>query len=205
VHWTRSLVSARATLLVPLLLLAGIAPAEAHTGTGSIAGFLAGFAHPVSGLDHLLAMAAVGIWGAFLGRPLIWALPIAFPLMMVVGGVAGIVGLPLPMIELGVGLSVVALGLAIAWAWRAAIPAAILIVAVFAVFHGYAHGAELPQAADPAAYSAGFVICTGLIHLAGIAFGLLGKLAHGTRILRGAGAAIAAAGVWIIAGMPFVG
>jgi urease accessory protein len=195
----------QAALLAPILLLAGVAPVHAHTGTGSLQGFLAGIQHPASGIDHLLAMASVGIWGTFLGRPLIWALPIAFPLMMVVGGIFGILGLPLPLVEVGVGLSVVALGLAIAAAWRAAIPIALAVVAFFAMFHGYAHGAELPQAADPAAYAAGFVICTGLIHLAGIAFGLLGKLARGALVLRGTGAIIAAAGVWILAGTPFLG
>jgi urease accessory protein len=144
----------------------------------------------------------VGIWGAFLGRPLVWMLPVAFPLVMVVGGVLGIAGVPLPHVEMGIAASVIVLGLAIAAAWRAPVWIAVGIVAVFAIFHGHAHGTELPTAAAPEAYAAGFVISTGLIHLAGIAVGLIGKLPHGATALRAAGAAIGATGVWILAGMP---
>jgi urease accessory protein len=156
--------------------------------------------HPLSGLDHLLAMASVGIWGAFLGRPLIWALPIAFPLVMVVGGVLGIIGVPFPFVEIGVSGSVIALGLAIAAAWRAPAAVAVAIIAVFALFHGHAHGTELPTAAAPEAYATGFVLATGLIHVTGIAIGLLLGLRGGALLLRGAGGAIALAGVWIMAG-----
>jgi urease accessory protein len=177
-------------------------PAFAHSGAGVAGGFAAGFMHPLSGLDHMLAMAAVGIWGAFLGRPLVWMLPVAFPLVMVVGGVLGIAGVPLPHVEMGIAASVIVLGLAIAAAWRAPVWIAVGIVAVFAIFHGHAHGTELPTAAAPEAYAAGFVISTGLIHLAGIAVGLIGKLPHGAVALRAAGAAIGATGVWILAGMP---
>lgn len=190
----------RALLLFALGMIA--LPASAHTGEGFAGGFAAGFMHPLSGLDHLLAMAAVGIWGAFLGRPLIWMLPVAFPLVMVVGGVLGIAGIPLPHVEMGIAASVIVLGLAIAAAWRAPVWLAVAIVAVFAIFHGHAHGTELPTAAAPEAYAAGFVISTGLIHLAGIAIGLLGKLPHGSRILRTTGGAIMVTGVWILAGMP---
>lgn len=190
----------RIGLLLALCVIA--VPAGAHSGAGIAGGFAAGFMHPLSGLDHLLAMAAVGIWGAFLGRPLVWALPVAFPLVMVVGGVLGIAGVPLPHVEVGIAASVIVLGLAIAAAWRAPVALAVAIVAVFAVFHGHAHGTELPTAAAPEAYAAGFVISTGLIHLTGIAIGLLGKLPHGGAILRTTGVAIAATGVWILAGMP---
>lgn len=186
--------------VVGLLLLVSLpaCPALAHTGEGVAGGLLAGLRHPVTGLDHLLAMVAVGIWGAFLGRPLIWALPVAFPLMMVVGGVAGIVGIPVPYIEPGIALSVIVLGLAIAAAWRAAVPVAVGVVAVFALFHGYAHGTELPHAASPAAYATGFVVATGSLHLAGIAIGLLARFEHGTLALRVCGAAIAIIGGWIL-------
>jgi urease accessory protein len=177
-------------------------PAFAHSGEGVAGGFAAGFLHPLSGLDHLLAMVAVGIWGAFLGRPLVWMLPVAFPLVMVVGGVLGIAGVPLPHVEVGIAASVIVLGLAIALAWRAPPWVAIAIVAVFAIFHGHAHGTELPSAAAPEAYAAGFVISTGLIHLGGIGIGLLGRLPRGTQILRTTGAAILVLGVWILAGMP---
>jgi urease accessory protein len=176
------------------------APALAHTDEGVAGGFAAGFMHPLGGLDHLLAMASVGIWGAFLGRPLIWALPVAFPLIMVVGGVLGILGVPLPLVEVGVSGSVIALGLAIALAWRAPVPIAVAIIAIFALFHGYAHGTELPEAAAPEAYATGFVLATGLIHLAGIAAGLLLGMRGGDVALRGAGGLIALTGVWIMAG-----
>ena len=175
-------------------------PAFAHTGAGVAGGFGAGFMHPLSGLDHLLAMVSVGIWGAFLGRPLIWALPVAFPLIMVVGGVLGILGVPLPFVEVGVSASVIALGLAITAAWRAPSAIAVAIIAAFGLFHGYAHGVELPHAASPAAYASGFVLATGLLHLSGIAIGMLLGLRGGTALLRTAGALIAVTGVWIMAG-----
>jgi urease accessory protein len=180
------------------------ASASAHTGEGGANGFLAGVLHPLTGFDHLLAMVAVGIWGATLGKPLVWALPVAFPMLMVVGGVLGIAGVPLPFIESGIATSVVVLGLAIATAWRAPVPIALAIVAAFGVFHGYAHGAELPSAASPSAYVAGFVLCTGALHLTGVAIGTLKRLPKGEHALRACGGLIAAAGVWIFAGMPGV-
>lgn len=187
-------------VLIATTLIAGAA--QAHSGEGGANGFLAGVLHPLTGFDHLLAMVAVGIWGATLGKPLVWELPIAFPLLMVVGGVLGIAGVPLPYIESGIAASVVVLGLAIAAAWRAPQVVALAIVAAFGVFHGYAHGAELPDAASPAAYVAGFVLCTGVLHLAGIAMGTLQRFPKGPQALRLSGGLIAAAGVWIFAGMP---
>jgi urease accessory protein len=121
-----------------------------------------------------------------------------------VGGVLGITGVPLPYVESGIAVSVVVLGLAIAVAWRAPVAVAVAIVAAFGVFHGYAHGAELPEAASPAGYVAGFVLCTGLLHLVGIALGMVKALPNGAQILRASGGLIAAAGVWILAGMPGV-
>jgi len=168
--------------------------ASAHTGTGLAGGFASGFEHPLSGWDHLLAMIAVGLWGAFLGRPLIWALPITFPLMMVVGAIAGMFEFPMPPVEFGVALSVLSLGSCIALAYRAPTWAAITIVAIFALFHGYAHGRELPSAADPIGYSTGFVLATGMLHLAGVAIGLLANHRRGVIAIRAAGAAIAATG-----------
>jgi urease accessory protein len=194
----------RKQLAAGLFMLLCTAAAQAHTDVGVAGGLLSGFMHPLSGLDHLLAMVAVGIWGATLGRPLVWALPVAFPMLMVVGGVLGIAGVPLPYVETGIAVSVVVLGLAIAAAWRAPVAVAIAIVAVFGVFHGFAHGTELPETAAPAAYAAGFVISTGLLHLAGIAIGLLKELPKGGQILRASGALIAATGVWILVGMPGV-
>ena len=186
--------------LLAALLLGAAAAAQAHTDEAS-GGFASGFMHPVGGVDHLLAMVAVGIWGATLGRPLIWALPVAFPLLMVMGGILGIAGVPLPFVEAGIAASVVVLGLAILAAWRAPVGVALAIVGVFGLLHGYAHGMELPTSAAPAAYTAGFVLSTGLLHLAGIAIGLLTGVPRGAQLLRVGGAAIAAVGVWILLGV----
>jgi urease accessory protein len=181
--------------LCAAMLCAG---AQAHSDQASTGGFMAGYLHPLTGLDHLLAMVAVGIWGATLGAPLIWALPVAFPFMMLVGGVLAIFGVPVPFVELGVAISVLVLGTAIALRWRAPIAVAIAIVAAFGLLHGYAHGAELPGSAAPAAYAAGFVVSTGLLHLAGISFGTLDKTTYGPQLLRTAGALIALVGAWLI-------
>ena len=181
-----------------MLALLSMAPAEAHTGQGALGGFQSGFAHPVFGLDHLLAMLAVGIWGAQMGGRRVWTLPVTFPLIMALGGIAGMAGLYLPQVELGIALSVLVLGLAIAIAWRPFEWVALILIAIFAVFHGYAHGIELPNAADPAAYSAGFVIATGAIHIIGIGIGLvLSKLLHGW-VSRGLGGAIAVSGFYFL-------
>ena len=172
--------------------------ASAHSGTGLAGGFASGFVHPLSGADHMLAMVSVGIWGAFLGRPLVFALPMIFPAMMAVGGAAGMAGIGLPPVELGIAVSVLVLGLMIAFAARAPVWVACGIVAVFALFHGYAHGAELPSAADPVGYSVGFVLATGLLHVAGIGLGLARVKRAGEIALRAAGGLIAGAGVWFL-------
>ena len=193
---TRFTTSLGSAVLMLALLLA--APAEAHVEQGSLGGFQAGFAHPLFGVDHLLAMLAVGIGGAQMGGRRLWTLPVTFPLIMALGGIAGMAGLYLPQVELGIALSVLVLGLAIALAWRPFEWVALILIAVFAVFHGYAHGIELPNAADPAAYSAGFVIATGAIHIIGIGIGLLlGKLLHGW-VSRGLGGAIAVSGLYFL-------
>jgi urease accessory protein len=192
------MLTARIRAAVFALVLGLAAPAEAHVIAADAGGFSSGFQHPLFGLDHLLAMLAVGIWGAQMGGRRVWTLPMAFPLVMAFGGIAGMAGLYLPDVELGIALSVLVLGLAIAFAWRPFEPVALLLIAVFAVFHGYAHGLELPDAVDPASYAAGFVIATGLIHVFGIGIGLLiGRLFDGW-ISRGLGAAIAAGGVYFL-------
>ena len=184
------------TIALIVVLAALPSPAMAHEGTGLAGGFAAGFTHPLSGLDHMLAMVAVGIWGAFLGRPLVYALPMLFPSAMALGGGIGMAGIPLPPVELGIGLSVLVLGTLIFLAVRLPVMVACAIVAIFALFHGYAHGMELPSAADPVGYSAGFVLCTGLLHLAGIALGTLRAVPAGTLALRGVGGAMALIGIW---------
>lgn len=175
-------------------------PVHAHVQEGPASGFVAGLLHPVLGLDHLLAMVAVGVWGAFLGRPLIWALPVAFPMMMVIGGVLGIAGIDLPAVEPGVALSVVLLGAVIAAAWRAPVPVALVLIAFFGILHGHAHGTELPQSASPAAYASGFVLTTGALHLAGVLFGLVDRMPRGRMLLRLSGAAVGAVGLVLLAG-----
>jgi len=176
---------------LPLYLYAGTA--AAHSGTGLSGGFGAGFAHPFGGGDHLLAMVCVGAWGAQLGAPLRLALPFTFPLMMVAGAALALWGLPMAAVESGIALSVLALGACIACRWRAPVWAACALVAGFALLHGYAHGRELPVAADPAGYSLGFVLATGLLHVLGIGIGELGVRVSGAA-LRGFGAAVAAVG-----------
>jgi urease accessory protein len=184
----------RASLRAPVLLLLAAVPAVAHTGDLS-GGFLGGFAHPLFGPDHVVAMVAVGLWGAFLGPPPMFILPIVFPLVMAVGGVLGILAVPLPAAELVIAGSAIVLGLMVASAARPPLWVAATIVAAFAIFHGYAHGAELPAGADAAAYSRGFVTATGLLHIAGIALGLTVRWPAGRIGVRGTGAAIAGAGL----------
>lgn len=167
-------------------------------GTGLPGGFASGFRHPFTGWDHLLAMVSVGIWGAYLGRPLIYALPVIFPVVMVIGAVLGMFAVPLPLPALGVAASVLVLGLCIALAVRAPVWVACAIVATFAIFHGYAHGVELPSAADPVGYSVGFVLATGILHVFGIGIGLLNERQHGVLVTRSMGAVVAAAGIWFV-------
>ncbi|TXH49093.1 MAG: HupE/UreJ family protein [Burkholderiaceae bacterium] len=180
-------------LLAALALLAPLA--QAHEGPGLAGGFASGFAHPMLGWDHVVAMLAVGLWGAFLGAPALWLLPVIFPLVMAAGGALGVLGVPLPAVEIGIAVSAIALGGVVAGALRPPLGVAALLVAVFAVFHGHAHGTELPQAASPIAYSLGFVIATGLLHLAGIGLGLPTRWPAGRVAVRGLGAGIAALGV----------
>ncbi|MEZ5535600.1 MAG: HupE/UreJ family protein [Thiolinea sp.] len=175
--------------------------AFAHTDAAGMAGgFMSGLSHPLGGLDHVAAMVAVGLWGFFLGRPAIWILPVVFPLLMVVGGILGIAGIPVPAIETGIAVSSIVLGLLIVMAVKAPLWVAAVIVGAFAIFHGHAHGTELPGAANPLAYSLGFVISTGLLHLAGIAFGELGRFSWGKYAVRAGGGLIALAGVGFLTG-----
>ncbi len=187
----------RASLFTVIAALAA-GPASAHFDKNLAGGFSAGFLHPLSGLDHLLAMVAVGVWGAFLGRPLVVLLPVIFPTVMAVGGAMGMAGVPMPPVEIGIALSVLLLGGAIVFAVNPPVWAAALLVGVFAIFHGYAHGRELPSIADPIAFSVGFVFATGLLHIAGIGLGLLNDRPGGIVITRAFGGAIAACGLWFL-------
>jgi urease accessory protein len=173
-------------------------PAWAHEQAGQAGGFVTGMLHPVSGLDHVLAMVAVGLWGAQLGAPAIWLLPVTFPLVMAFGGFLGLLGVPLPGVEVGIALSAILLGTMVATQSRPPLWLAAAVVGFFAVFHGHAHGTELPAGQSGLAYSIGFVIMTGALHATGIAIGLIHRWRKGRIVLRGAGAVVGAAGVFFL-------
>lgn len=182
------------------LIATALAPAIAfaHEETGQAAGFLAGLLHPVTGMDHVLAMIAVGLWGAVLGPPAIWILPVAFPLVMALGGLMGLLGIPLPGVEIGIAMSAIVLGTMVLAEARPPIWLAALIVAVFAIFHGHAHGRELPEGTSALLYSLGFVIATGLLHAVGILLGAAYRWPAGRWALRVGGAGVALAGVYFL-------
>lgn len=181
--------------------LVAAAPAHAHGIGGTLGGFISGFAHPILEPDHVVAMVAVGLWGAFLGRPAIFLLPIVFPLVMAAGGVLGMLGARPPAIEAGVATSAIVLGMMVALAVRLPLWAAAVLVGLFAIFHGLAHGTEIRPGDDALAYSVGFVLATGLLHLAGIAFGLLARWPVGRLAVRAAGCVIALIGVAYLSGL----
>ena len=187
-------------LLAALLLLA-VTDVSAHSAEGLAGGFLSGLMHPVLGPDHVIAMVAVGLWGAFLGKPAIWLLPIVFPMVMAFGGALGVAGIPVPAVETGIAVSAIVLGAMVAFAARPPIWVAAVIVGAFAIFHGHAHGTELPGAANPLAYSLGFVIATGLLHLCGIAFGALAHWPAGKVAVRAGGGFIALGGFAFLFGL----
>jgi urease accessory protein len=184
-----------AEAVLALLLLLAAVPVWAHEQTGQAAGFLTGLRHPVSGLDHVLAMISVGLWGAQLGAPAIWLLPVAFPMVMAFGGFLGLVGIPLPGVEVGIALSAILLGLVVALEARPPLWVAVALVGFFAVFHGHAHGTELPEGQSGLLYSVGFVIATGCLHGVGIGIGLVHRWRGGRLALRAAGAVVALAGL----------
>jgi urease accessory protein len=184
-----------------LLLILMPSTAAAHTGTGSVGGLLSGMKHPVSGLDHIVAMVAVGVWGAFLGGRAMWMLPVVFPVVMAFGGGLGVLGVPIPAVETGIAISGVTLGAMVALAARPPLWVAALIVGFFAIFHGYAHGKELPEAANALTYAVGFVVVTGLLHLSGIGFGLLVRWPWGKIAVRAVGVVIAGVGLGFLFGL----
>ena len=186
-------------LLVALALAAMPHPAFAHVEQGQAAGFLTGLKHPWSGLDHVLAMIAVGLWGAQLGNPALWLLPVTFPMMMSLGAVMGLIGMGLPGVEVGIALSSLLLGGMVMGEVRPKLAVAVLLVGFFAVFHGHAHGTELPPGQSGLLYSMGFVIATGCLHGMGIGIGLVHRWPAGRLALRGAGAFIAGMGLFFLA------
>ena len=188
------------TFLTTTVALLWPLAAWAHVESGKAGGFVSGLSHPVSGLDHVLAMIAVGLWGAQLGRPALWLLPVAFPMMMAFGGMLGLMGIPLPGIEVGIAVSGVVLGALILGETRMPLIGALLVVAFFAVFHGHAHGTELSPGQNAMLYSLGFVICTGTLHGVGIGMGLAHRWNFGRMALRGAGSLVMACGLFFLWG-----
>lgn len=185
-------------LALALALLLGLASPQAafaHVETGSAIGFAHGFLHPISGWDHVLAMIAVGLWGAQLGAPAIWLLPVTFPMVMAFGGMLGLMGIAIPGVEVGIAASAIILGVMVLREARPPLAVAALIVGVFAIFHGHAHATELPEGASGLLYSVGFVVATGCLHGVGISLGLAHRWPVGKTALKAAGALVAVAGV----------
>jgi len=181
-------------VFVMAVSLAWSSPALAHVEQGQAAGFASGLQHPWSGLDHVLAMIAVGLWGAQLGAPAMWLLPVTFPMVMAFGGMLGLMGVKLPGIEIGIALSAILLGAMVLAEARPKLMLAAVLVGFFAIFHGHAHGTELPPGQSGLLYSMGFVIATGILHGLGIMLGLIHRWPAGKLALRGAGAFIAVMG-----------
>ena len=177
------------------------APAFAHTGIGAHGnGFMAGFMHPLMGLDHMLAMLGVGIWAAQLGKRAIWLVPAAFVAVMIGGAALALSGAPMPMVEFGIAGSVLVIGGLIALGARMPVALAMSLVGAFALFHGHAHGTELPGFAHPAAYGAGFVAATALLHAAGLGIAYLVRRHAAKLPFRIAGAMMAAVGGGLLLG-----
>jgi len=185
-------------LTVAVLLALSAQSALAHPQKGEAVGFLTGFRHPISGLDHVLAMIAVGLWGAQLGAPAIWLLPVAFPMVMAVGGMLGLMGVPIPGIEYGIALSAILLGAAVMFELRPPLGVAAALVGFFAIFHGHAHGTELPPGQSALLYSIGFVVATGSLHALGIGIGSVHRWTWGQKALRVAGGLVAMGGAFFM-------
>jgi urease accessory protein len=194
----RSFLLALATLcLVPTAALA-------HTGVGDASGFTHGFMHPLGGLDHQLAMILVGIFAYQLGGRALWLVPLSFVAVMAIGGALGIAGIPVPFIEAGIALSIIVLGAIVAFGIKPPVALAMGVVALFAIFHGHAHGSEMPMDASGVEYGLGFMLATGLLHLAGIGIGfLIGMTTKwlGDNVYRVAGGVASIAGVAILLGV----
>lgn len=178
--------------------------AQAHVGVGHTSGFVHGFGHPLGGLDHVLAMVMVGVLAAQIGGRALWLVPATFMSAMVLGGVTGTLGFDLSFVELGIGLSVVVLGAVVALGLRPDLAVAMALAGVFAMFHGFAHGAEMPATGSGLGYGAGFVLATGILHAIGLGVGLAlsaGASARGRQALQAIGGGVALAGAAIVTGV----
>ncbi len=187
--------------VLPLLLvsLALFVPtvAHAHVGVGPTSGLLHGFAHPISGLDHICAMLAVGLWAAQRGGRALWLVPLTFVSVMAVGGCLGMAGIAVPFVEEGIVASVLVLGVLIAAAVQMPLAASVGMVGLLAIFHGHAHGVEMPPTASGLTYGLGFVLATALLHATGMAIGLLVNRLGSVHLVRWAGGAVALCGVYL--------
>jgi urease accessory protein len=193
----------RAALAFLLLVLFPVT-AFAHVGVGDTSGWLHGFLHPIAGIDHVLAMVAVGLLAAQLGGRALWLVPATFVCVMASAGIMGMAGAKLPLVELGIGLSIIVLGLTIAVRLWLSTATAMALAGFFAIFHGYTHGAEMPETVSGLAYAAGFICATALLHAIGVGLrlmiGYLGPIYTRTGVEIG-GAAIAIAGAGILVGI----
>jgi urease accessory protein len=192
----------RMRLMIATALMLVPSAAFAHPAIGDAHGFVQGLAHPLGGLDHILAMVAVGVFAWQLGGRALWAVPATFVLVMALGGMLGIAGIGLPGVEFGIAASVIVLGAIVALRVNASVALAMGVVALFAIFHGHAHGTEMPLAAASVPYALGFMLATALLHLAGIALGfVIGRAgeSYGRLGYRFAGGFVALAGIAILA------
>ncbi len=186
--------------VLAILSLASLSAAHAHGVQGG--GFVNGLMHPVFGPDHLLAMVAVGILSVQIGGKALWTVPTAFVALMLLGGFLGMQNVLFPAVETGIAASVLALGVALASYKNLPVAAAMVFVGVFALFHGYAHGQEMPAIASPWLYALGFVIATASLHIVGLLIGVLAhKIKNGDTLLRYTGAGIAGIGFAILTGI----
>ena len=184
--------------LVLVIFLVLAPSARAHVEGGQAVGFVTGLQHPWSGLDHVLAMIAVGLWGAQLGNPALWVSPVTFLMVMSLGAMMGLMGMPLPGIEIGIAVSAIILGGMVLGEVKPKLIIAAIMVGIFAIFHGHAHGTELPPGQSGLLYSMGFVIATGVLHGIGILIGLIHRWPAGKLALRFAGAFIAVMGIFFL-------
>jgi urease accessory protein len=185
-------------LFMPTVLILGTPNIVfAHTGLGGTGGLWEGLAHPLTGLDHICAMLGVGLWAAQRGGRAIWLVPLAFLVVMTLGGVLGMLAISIPFVERGIVASVLIFGILIAASVRLPLLLSVLIVGIFALFHGHAHGAEMPHTVSGLMYGIGFLAATALLHLTGVAIGLIARQSASTWLLRYSGAALVLCGLYL--------
>jgi len=189
----------RLVTLLCALPVSGVA--LAHTGSHEVSGFFSGISHPLTGLDHLAVMLAVGLWAGVTANRRAWLPVAAFLVFMVIGAVLGMRGIGLPGIETGIAASVLVMGLLVATLVRLPTVATVALIGVFALFHGSAHGAEMPSSATPLLYGIGFLVATASLHLGGIGLARLLQRSHAEWLFRGAGIVTSGFGAWLLLGV----